>query len=107
MSAKLGNQHALRHGCTGTPEYNIWQSMLRRCLSPRAHDWKYYGGRGITVCHQWQQSFETFLADIGNRPAPHLTLDRIDNDGDYEPSNVRWTTRQVQAANRRLPHKIV
>lgn len=73
--------------------------MLRRCTNPSSADWVRYGGRGITVCRRWHR-FEAFLADMGSCP-DHLTLDRINNDGNYEPGNCRWTTWEQQVLNRR------
>ena len=73
--------------------------MLRRCTNPASADWPRYGGRGITVCSRWHR-FEGFLADMGLCP-DDLTLDRINNDGDYEPGNCRWTTWEQQMRNRR------
>lgn len=83
-----------------TPEYRAWQSLKNRCTNPNARDYPYYGGRGIKVCQRWLNSFENFLADMGRRPTPQHSLDRIDPDGDYEPSNCRWATKQEQARNR-------
>lgn len=80
--------------------YTSWQSMKRRCLNPLHHRFVYYGGRGITICPEWQESFEQFLADMGERP-PGTSLDRIDNDGNYEPANCRWATQSQQVSNRR------
>ena len=83
-----------------TPEYRSWQMMKNRCMNPRAIDFAYYGGRGITVCKKWRDSFEAFLADMGRRPSLLHTLDRKDGSKNYTPSNCRWATRQEQARNR-------
>ena len=96
----------LTHGCsrhdgTKLPEYMIWQAMKDRCLNPRNKFYSYYGGRGIQVCQEWQNSFQVFLAHIGRRPARGLQLDRIDNSRGYQPGNVRWATKAEQMANRR------
>jgi hypothetical protein len=77
--------------------------MKSRCHNPNFKHYNYYGGRGISVCDRWRASFECFLADMGDKPTSSHTLDRINNDGNYEPGNVRWATMQEQAKNRR-PH---
>lgn len=105
LAARAGSNHPLyRHGHAardGTPEYHSWRSMRIRCSDPAHRYYRHYGGRGITVCERWANSFEAFLADMGCRPSPKHTLDRIDNDGDYEPGNCRWATQSTQVRNSR------
>lgn len=88
-----------KHGMWTTPEYRAWQSMLNRCRNPNNQkQWKNYGGRGIEVKFT---SFEEFFAEVGKRPSPKHSIDRINNDGHYEPGNVRWATKKQQTQNRR------
>lgn len=82
-----------------TPTFRVWQMMRKRCTDPSHRMYYRYGGRGIRVCDQWR-SFSAFLKDMGERPSG-LVLDRINNDGNYEPSNCRWVTRQVNQRNMR------
>lgn len=89
-----------RHGLCETPEYNSWTSMRERCNNTRRPAYQWYGAKGITYCERWEK-FENFLADMGPRPSPSHSLDRIDTKGNYEPSNCRWATKLEQSQNRR------
>ena len=102
-SLKHGNA---REGRT-TPEYSAWRGMIQRCHNPNHQYFDNYGGRGITVCDDWRGpgGFEKFLACVGPRPSSELELDRIENDGNYAPGNVRWTSHQEQMNNTRQSKK--
>lgn len=94
------------HGMTGTPTYQSWLNLKTRCLNPNREQWNDYGGRGITVCQRWLDSFEAFYADVGERPSVQHTIERKDTNGNYEPGNCVWATRQEQNRNRRDNRKI-
>lgn len=80
--------------------WSTWKSMRTRCNNPNALSYKNYGGRGIKVCRRWDD-FKSFIEDVGDKPSPKHQLDRIDYDGDYEPTNIRWATREQQNVNQR------
>lgn len=89
------------HGMHRTPEYQAWVNMRQRCSDPKTKHYKNYGGRGIKVHPEWGRSFEAFFAEVGPRPGKGYELDRANNDGNYEPGNVRWVTKAENNANRR------
>lgn len=95
---QMGGKH---HGLSHLPEYHLWKDMKRRCNNPRFRQFKDYGGRGIQMDPEWEASFPAFLAAVGRRPSPELTLDRERNNEGYVPGNVRWATRVQQNSNRR------
>ncbi len=93
------------HGLTHTPTYNSWYAMRQRCHYKGSISYPRYGARGIKVCKRWRDSFKNFITDMGTRPKGYY-LDRIDNSGDYTPSNCKWSTKKDQARNRRTSRMI-
>jgi hypothetical protein len=91
-----------KHGMHKTSEYHAWNRMKQRCLNPQEPHYHNYGGRGITLCKRWEESFDNFIADVGRKPTPRHSIDRIDNNGNYEPSNVKWSTQTQQCRNKRI-----
>jgi len=99
-----GTHQAARRG-SEWPEYAVWAAMLARCNNPKNPSYHNYGGRGISVCPNWF-TFVGFMADMGRRPSDDHSIDRINNDGNYEPANCRWTLWKTQCSNKRQCHRI-
>lgn len=100
-ASEASRTHGQKRGGKVSPEYRAWQNMKTRCLDPRNAGYKNYGGRGITVCDRWLNSFEAFLQDMGQKPGPEYSIDRIDNSLSYNPDNCCWATRADQNRNTR------
>lgn len=98
---KCGNKAHSKHNMEKTVEYQAWRSMKKRCYQLSGQMYKNYGGRGIVVCDRWRDSFVNFFQDMGYRPSNNHSLDRIDVNGNYEPSNCKWSDKIEQANNRR------
>lgn len=94
------SKHPKHAAYSDSPEYQVWSNMKTRCLNSNSRSYKYYGERGIKICKKWLKSFNAFYRDMGPRPSPDFSIDRIDNDGDYTPNNCRWATWEQQASNK-------
>ena len=97
---------SIKHNMWKTREFAAWQTMVARCENENVKNYPNYGGRGIKVCHRWRKSFKNFISDMGRRPTSRHSLDRINNDEDYSPTNCRWATPKEQGRNRRTNNLI-
>lgn len=106
LRAEVAGAANRTHGRTKSPEHRAWMAMRARCNNPKVVSYRRYGGRGIRVCARWD-SFANFMSDLGPKPSPDHSIDRIDVDGDYEPGNVRWATKREQVTNMRRTYRVL
>lgn len=101
LQRDTASEYSRTHGLSHLPEYDTWCHIIARCEKPDGKSWNNYGGRGITMCPQWRESFECFLQDMGRKPTPQHTIERVNNDKGYSPDNCIWATMAVQNTNKR------
>lgn len=95
------DEQRFTHGLSHTPEYGVWEHIVQRCTNPNNDAYKNYGGRGIQLCTEWRESFAVFFADMGKRPGPGWTIERVNNEEGYTPGNCQWILKGKQVRNRR------
>lgn len=104
--AEVAARRAKKHGLSGNPLLCVWHSMISRCHKPGSSGYEGYGARGISVCDRWRNSVQAFIDDMGPRPTNKHSIDRIDNNGNYEPTNCRWATNREQSLNSTRPRMV-
>ncbi|ECO0419392.1 hypothetical protein DFV33_04705 [Salmonella enterica subsp. enterica serovar Bareilly] len=105
LAKELLVERSTTHGLSRSPEYGVWNAMINRCCNSNSANFGNYGGRGISVCERWKSSFENFIADMGRRPSNKHSIERVNNNGNYEPGNCIWATTTEQLSNKRNNYK--